>query len=133
MDANIPIATPTVVDGDLFFCQGGDQLNGGRGTPELQPVKITVSICAIVMHHRLGTDQCDGGTIVCNHSTLSTLTHFHVGTSSDAASTIRTHTMTTTLFHKDIFHRKRGLSTHSARLRLTQYQVLDGISLESCS
>ena len=25
-----PIATPTVVGGDLFFRQGGDQLNGGR-------------------------------------------------------------------------------------------------------
>ena len=33
-----PIATPTVVDGDLFFRQGGDQLNGGRrGAVNCQP------------------------------------------------------------------------------------------------
>ena len=34
-----PIATPTVVERDVFFRQGGDQLNGGRrGTVDLQPV-----------------------------------------------------------------------------------------------
>jgi hypothetical protein len=34
-----PIAIPTVVNGDLFFRQGGDQLNGGRrGSVDLQPV-----------------------------------------------------------------------------------------------
>jgi hypothetical protein len=39
-----PIATPTVVDRDLFFRQGGDQLNGGsRGMFDYQPVETPVS------------------------------------------------------------------------------------------
>ena len=124
-----PIDSPTVVEGDLFFCQGGGQLNGGRDTVgtqptgDFQPVLSTFSFCTIVVHRRLGTDQCDGGAPGCNHSTPSTLTHFHVGTSSDA-STPRNHTMVTTLFHKDILHRKRGLSIHSTTLRLAQCQVL---------
>jgi len=48
-----PIATPTVVDGNLLFRQGGDQLNGGRGIVDLQPVMITVSFCTILMHRRI--------------------------------------------------------------------------------
>ena len=123
-----PIVTPTIVERDLFFGQGKDQLNGGRGgTVDFQPVLIRTHLPSsptIVMHRRLGTDQCDGGTIACSHSTQSTITHFHVGTSSDAASTLRPHTIITTLFHKDIFHRKRGISTHSNIPRLTECQVL---------
>jgi len=119
-----PITTPAVVEGDLFFGQGGDQLNGGRrGTVDFQPVP-TVSFPTISMHRRLGPDQCDGGTIGCKHSTPSTVPHFHVGTSADDASTIRRYTRQTTMFHKDIVHRKRGQSRHSNPLSLTQCQVL---------
>ena len=43
-----PIATPTVVDGNVFFRQGGDQLNSGhRGTEDIQP-ETTMSACTIV-------------------------------------------------------------------------------------
>ena len=115
----------TVVERDLFFCHGGNQLDGGRGgTEDHQPAIITLSSCTIVVHRRLGTDQFDGGTTVCIHSTRSTLPHFHVGTSSDDASTTRPHTIPTTLFHKDIFHRKRRPSNHSIPLRSTHCQVL---------
>ena len=88
-----PIATPTVVAGDLFFGQRSKQFNGGRGTvADCQPVRSTLSFCTIVVHRRLGTDQCDGGTMDCNHSTRSTLAHFHVGTSSDTTVSLRNHT-----------------------------------------
>ena len=32
MSPHSPIATSTIVDGNGFFCQGGDQLNGGRSS-----------------------------------------------------------------------------------------------------
>jgi hypothetical protein len=46
-----PIATPTVVVGDLFFGQWGDQLNGGRGTADFQPgpivlIYFSISFCS---------------------------------------------------------------------------------------
>jgi hypothetical protein len=63
----------SIVDRNFFFRQGGDQLNGGRGTFDCQPVTMTPSFCTIVVHRRLGTDQCDGGTKACKHSILSTL------------------------------------------------------------
>ena len=45
-----PIATPTVVDGNLFFCQGGDQLNRGRKeTGDFQPVINQRSVFTIVV------------------------------------------------------------------------------------
>ena len=55
-----PIATPTVVRGNVFFRQRGDQLNG----IVKQPVRMAGFFCTIVVHRRLGTDQCDGSTIV---------------------------------------------------------------------
>jgi hypothetical protein len=73
-----PIATPTVVEGDLFFRQGGDQLNDGK-KGDVQPIITTVFSCTIVVHRRLGADQCDGGTTVCRHSTQSTLANCIVG------------------------------------------------------
>ena len=108
----------------LFFSSRGRPVEWWKRNRGLQPVIVTVSFCTIVVHRRLGTDQCDGGTIVCIHSTLSTLPHFYVGTSSDAASTIRISHQKHTVFHQDIFHRKRGQSNHSTLLRLTQCQVL---------
>ena len=42
------IANPTVVERDLFFHQGGDQLNSEhKGTEDIQP-ETTMSACTIV-------------------------------------------------------------------------------------
>ena len=38
-----PVATTTVANGDSFFRQRGDQLNGGKGTVDMQPEIITGS------------------------------------------------------------------------------------------
>ena len=120
-----PIATPTVVEGDLFFGQGGDQLNGGRrGTVDCQPVLMTVSFGTIVVHRRLGTDQCDGGTIDGIHSTFLALPHVHVLAAALAGRARRVHSVTALFHHHRLQRKGRFANDTAATVRLTQRQVL---------
>jgi hypothetical protein len=71
-----PIATPTVIVGDLFFGQGGDQLNGGRrGTEDCQPVLITVFWSTLLV---LSLTIYLGGQLITTHITCMCTCELHV-------------------------------------------------------